>query len=197
MPHTAAQGAGSGGQRRLPLSGGKPLPAPGRQPGSRGRAGGGGAPLPAPCGAPAPGSPPAWRVRRVGGGYDCLEDAPAAAAGAPRGRPPPAASAPPAPRTSSAAAAPLPPRAASPARSSRAPTRHDLEVVREVILAAEARARRDYARGRGGAREVTLLQLLRAYEQARAGCDPRVCMKAPEQTAPLRGAQLRPAGQAA
>lgn len=51
-------------------------------------------------------------------------------------------------------------------QSSGCPSAYDLEVVREVILVAEERARREYARGSGG-REITLLKLLRAYEQVR------------------------------
>lgn len=46
------------------------------------------------------------------------------------------------------------------------PSEYDLEIIREVILIAEERARREYACGSGG-REVTLLKLLRAYEQVR------------------------------
>ena len=49
-------------------------------------------------------------------------------------------------------------------QSSGCPSSYDLTIIREVILVAEERARREYARGSGG-REVTLLKLLQAYEQ--------------------------------
>jgi hypothetical protein len=50
------------------------------------------------------------------------------------------------------------------------PSEYDLEIIREVILVAEEQARREYARGSGG-RDLTLLKLLRAYEQVRVGVE--------------------------
>jgi hypothetical protein len=52
------------------------------------------------------------------------------------------------------------------------PSAYDLEIIREVILVAEERARREYAQGSGG-RELTLVKLLQAYEQVRGCPRPR------------------------
>jgi hypothetical protein len=56
-----------------------------------------------------------------------------------------------------------PPPAGAPARLSCYPSDYDIEIIREVILIAEERVRRECARG-SGARELTLLKLLDAYD---------------------------------
>jgi hypothetical protein len=72
-----------------------------------------------------------------------------------------------------AASPPAQPAAAGAAAPGGPLSGADLDIIREVILAAEERARREGPRrGGSGAPELTLLRLLDAYEQV---CRTRLC----------------------